>query len=44
MEKEEVQFKTPENLTDRVQDVSKAERLGKLKKNFKWPKKQVSKK
>ncbi len=40
----EIQFQTPESLTDRVQDFSEAKRLPKLKKNFDWPKKQVYKK
>jgi len=34
LEKEEVPFKTPESLTDRVQDVSEAKQLGKLTKKF----------
>jgi len=32
VETEEVQFETPESLTNRVQDVGEAKRLGKLKK------------
>jgi len=44
VETEEVQFETPESLTNRVQDVGEAKRLGKLKKNVEWPKKQVYRK
>lgn len=42
--KEEVQLETPQILTDKVQDVSEAKRVGKLEKNLEWPKSQVSKK
>lgn len=41
---EEVQFETPAKLTDRVQDVSEAKRIGKLKKDLDFTKKQIYKK
>jgi hypothetical protein len=44
VETEEVQFETPENLTDKVQDMSEAKRIGKLKKDFDFTKKKIYKK
>jgi len=44
VETEEVQFETPENLSDKVQDVSEVKRIGKLKKDMNFTKKQTYKK
>jgi hypothetical protein len=44
VEKEEVQFETPNNLTERVQDASEAKRIGKFKKDVNFTKKQIYRK
>lgn len=44
VETEEVRFETPENLSDRVQDVNEAKRIGKLKKDMNFTKKQIYRK
>jgi hypothetical protein len=44
VEKEEIQFETPYILTDRVQDVSEAKRIGKFEKDVIFTKKQTYRK
>jgi len=44
VEKEEVRFETPNNLNDRVQDASETKRIGKLKKDLDFTKKQTYRK
>lgn len=44
VKKEEVQFETPKNLNDRVQDLSETKRIEKLEKDVDFKKKQVYKK
>ncbi len=44
VETEEVRFETPENLSDRVQDVNEAKRIGKFLKDMNFTKKQIYRK
>ena len=44
VEKDEVEFETPNDLTDSPQDASEAKRVGKFEKDVNFPKKQIYKK